>query len=245
MKKLIFTSSTLLITAAGVFFSCAKQDNTTPAPANPYGSGNGNVSFWTSNNVPNGIDVIVNSTTVHMGQYFPSGTPTCAQQGTASFTLPAGTYNYTAQQTGGGSTWGGSVTVANGGCLTEQLTGGGGSTTGGSTTGGSTTGSSTTGGSTTGGSTTGGTTTNYALFYTNNGTYGNINIYINNQYQGTLSGYYTSGQPTCSSYNDAVRVAISGTNNTWYAQTTSGTTRWPASGSSSIPISGCSPILLQ
>ena len=231
MKKTIITSIMVIITMSAIILSCTKS--TTPAPANPYGAGSGNVTFWTSDNVAGGVDVTINSTTNHMSQYFASGAPSCGAQGAAAFTLSAGTYNFTAQQTGGSLSWAGSVTVTDGGCLKEQLTGGGGSTTGGSTT----------GGSTTSGSTTGISTTNYALFYTNNNTYGNINIYVNNTYQGTLSGYYTSGQPSCTSYNDAVRVAISGTNNTWYAQ--SGTTRWPASGYGSISISGCTPIALQ
>src|ERR1700752_5487578 len=126
MKKTLFTSVLVLFTVSAVILSCQKS-TPTPAPAaNPYGAGNGNVSFYGTSNVAGVIDVTLNATTIHLSNYFSSGAPGCQAQGTASFILPAGTYNYTAQQTGGSSYWNGSVTITNGGCLTYALNGGGG-----------------------------------------------------------------------------------------------------------------------
>ncbi len=104
---------------------------------------------------------------------------------------------------------------------------------------GTTTGGTTTGGTTTGGTTTGGTTTNYALFYTTNCNCGTITIKINGNYVGSLSSCYTSGQPNCTSYNNALRVPISGTGNTWSA-TSTGNCSW----SGNFVISGCTLIKL-
>src|ERR1700739_3933133 len=101
MKKIIFTSSMLLITATSIFYSCNKN-NASTTPSNPYGGNNGNVTFWSSNVITNGVDVTINNQTLHISQFFPSSTPSCGQQGCASFNLPAGNYSYTALQTGGG-----------------------------------------------------------------------------------------------------------------------------------------------
>jgi hypothetical protein len=77
------------------------------------------------------------------------------------------------------------------------------------------------------------------LFYTTNCNCGTITIKINGNYVGSLSSCYTSGQPNCTSYNNALRVPISGTGNTWSA-TSTGNCSW----SGSFIISGCTLIKL-
>jgi hypothetical protein len=78
------------------------------------------------------------------------------------------------------------------------------------------------------------------MFWTNTGSHGSINIYVNGAYAGTISSYYTSS-PSCGA-NGCVTVTVTGSNNTWYGQQVSGSGYW--SGSYTLG-SGCNKILLQ
>ncbi len=83
---------------------------------------NGDVTFWQSGTPPyNYTDVTINGVTKTITLDYPSGTPACNSTGCASFNLPVGTYNYSAAEQGGGTTWSGTVNVTSGGCLTVKL----------------------------------------------------------------------------------------------------------------------------
>lgn len=82
----------------------------------------GNVTFWFASNMANAT-VTINGQSATITQYYPSGAPTCNAVGCANFTLPAGTYTYTAVSSQ--YTWGittpAYATVTANGCNTYQL----------------------------------------------------------------------------------------------------------------------------
>lgn len=84
-------------------------------------SGYGDVTFWTRSDLGCGtITVIVNGTYKTITSYYYNGSPGCNSSGCANYSLPTGTYSFTASCTD--YTWSGStVTVSNGGCSTMQL----------------------------------------------------------------------------------------------------------------------------
>jgi hypothetical protein len=55
----------------------------------------GNVTFWVDS-AANNTRVTISGNTSHISVAFPTSTPTCGTQGCANFTLPTGTYSYTA-----------------------------------------------------------------------------------------------------------------------------------------------------
>jgi len=70
----------------------------------------GNVTFWVDS-AANNTRVTISGSTSRISVAFPTTTPTCGTQGCANFTLPTGTYSYTAiTNTNIGYT--GSVTVS-------------------------------------------------------------------------------------------------------------------------------------
>jgi hypothetical protein len=81
---------------------------------------NGQATFWIQS------DLGCGSITVNISGYgsatissYYTSTPDCGSSGTATFTLPAGTYGFTASCTD--LNWEGTVTVSEGGCYTMQL----------------------------------------------------------------------------------------------------------------------------
>ena len=110
MKRIIFFGSVV-----GLFLlaSCKKDDRND-------GGYNTNLTFWTAANCsPNDITVTINNQNAVMTEYFPNVIPSCGTQGCANFSLPAGSYNYTA--TNGDTTWNGNVTVSKSVCTLQQL----------------------------------------------------------------------------------------------------------------------------
>jgi hypothetical protein len=112
MKKIVLFSA---VAATLLIASCKKDNgnnyNNYPTP---------DITFWTAVNCsPNPITVTVDSQTAMITEYFPNTGPTCGNQWCANFSLPTGTYNYTA--TNGDTTWNGSVSVTKGVCSTQQL----------------------------------------------------------------------------------------------------------------------------
>ena len=63
----------------------------------------GNVTFWFASNMANATVTINNQTGTITG-YYTGGAPQCGAVGCANFTLPVGTYTYTAQSSQ--YTWG-------------------------------------------------------------------------------------------------------------------------------------------
>ncbi len=84
------------------------------------GSSTGSAMFWTSSDLGCGnITVTISNTSGTISQYYSSATPTCGAGGCANFTLPPGTYNYTAGCTN--KTWDGIINVTVGGCMRMRL----------------------------------------------------------------------------------------------------------------------------
>jgi len=82
----------------------------------------GDVTFWTENDLGCGnITVYVNGYSSTISSYYYNGLSSCNSSGCANFSLPAGTYSFTASCTG--YSWnGGTVTVTSNGCVTMELT---------------------------------------------------------------------------------------------------------------------------
>jgi hypothetical protein len=86
-------------------------------------SSTGRVVFWTAKDQQCGtISVSVNGLSGSITSFYSASTPTCGASGCATFTLPPGTYNWSASCSGG-YTWGtySTVTVTAGGCATMKL----------------------------------------------------------------------------------------------------------------------------
>jgi len=62
------------------------------------------------------------------------------------------------------------------------------------------------------------------LFWTNNCSYGPIEVFVNDVYQGDITACYNS-VPQCAA-NGCVTVMITGENNVWTAQTKDGRRKW-------------------
>jgi hypothetical protein len=82
----------------------------------------GDVTFWFGSNMANAT-VTINGQSAVITQYYPNGAPSCNAVGCANFTLPVGTYAYTA--TSSQYTWGYTTpiyaTVTANGCATYLL----------------------------------------------------------------------------------------------------------------------------
>lgn len=91
---------------------------------NPPASGGGNnntgtATFWVNSDLGCGsITVNCNNQSGTITSYYSSA-PNCGASGCANFTLPPGTYNFTASCTN--KTWNGSITVTSGGCSRMRL----------------------------------------------------------------------------------------------------------------------------
>lgn len=83
--------------------------------------GTGNIIFWTQSDQGCGpIKVTINGQSNTITQYFAAGSPACGQAGGATFNLPAGEYNFTAECSK--YKWGTTpVTITAGGCLKMEL----------------------------------------------------------------------------------------------------------------------------
>lgn len=132
MKKVILFALIISFTA-----SCKKED---PAPTVQYLPGctdptannynnlanyndgsckyNGNVTFWYNSSGTNAT-VHIGAYTGYVTMYYSGYDPYCGAAGCANFTLPAGTYSYSAQSTF--SSWSGVVTVYGKNCTKVLL----------------------------------------------------------------------------------------------------------------------------
>ena len=85
------------------------------------GGTSGNAMFWTQSDLGCGtISVTLNGSGGSISSYYSSGAPSCGASGCANFTVPAGTYTFTASCSG--QTWDGNITVSAGGCSKMKLT---------------------------------------------------------------------------------------------------------------------------
>ena len=109
--------------------SCNNSGGNNPPPSgnNPPSGGNnppqnntGRATFWTNSDLGCGsISVTCSSQSGTITSYYSSGTPSCGASGCANFTLPPGTYSFSASCTN--KTWNGTITVTQGGCSTMRL----------------------------------------------------------------------------------------------------------------------------
>ena len=111
-------SGTATVTAGGCTRLRLFGTSTPPPPPST-----GRVMFWTDVASLAPISVSVNGGSGTIGSAY-AATPTCGASGTYTVTLPAGTYAYSAANSGG-SRWSGNVTVTAGQCLALKLTGSG------------------------------------------------------------------------------------------------------------------------
>ena len=83
-------------------------------------STSGKALFWTSSDLGCGdITVTLSATTGVISSYYNSGTPDCGATGCANYTLPVGTYNFTAKCST--KNWSGSITITANGCSKMRL----------------------------------------------------------------------------------------------------------------------------
>jgi hypothetical protein len=103
MKALLFFCLIIGVT------SCSKE------------SSMGDVTFYI-NTYHNSITVSVDGKSAVITGYYPTGVSGCNVQACANFKLLAGTYNFTADESGlFGDTWESTVTVSAGGCTPVLL----------------------------------------------------------------------------------------------------------------------------
>ncbi len=113
------TLSVITLFSLTLFFSCTKKSES------QYGSGRGQVMFWTQLANTGIITIHLNNETKTLS-YYHSNVPPCDNQNVVTWTLPAGTYTMSATSVSGGS-WSGTVTVEEGVCISREfLTPGGG-----------------------------------------------------------------------------------------------------------------------
>ncbi len=125
MKKISRNSSLLLLASLAFFvYSCSKES---PQPSPPTTTTTttattGSVVFWIASDLGCGnITVSLNGVSATISSINSAGAPACGSSGSASFTLAAGIYNYSASCTS--LSWTGTVTVTVGGCANLPLTG--------------------------------------------------------------------------------------------------------------------------
>lgn len=103
------------------------EPNPGPIPAWPPPSaqddnpGYGQVTFWLGEDLLcDNITVDIQGFSSTISKYYSGGAPGCGASGCANFTLPSGTYSYTASCAG--KVTEGSITISEGGCCMMQLT---------------------------------------------------------------------------------------------------------------------------
>lgn len=99
-----------------LLFSCNDDDQKPDAPAS---NRKGQVNFWLYNTLECGdVSVTINGETGIISSSYTEA-PACGSPGIATFSLPEGTYNYTASCAD--QAWSGSVNVLANGCTKLQL----------------------------------------------------------------------------------------------------------------------------
>lgn len=169
--KYLFKKTLLFILSTLVFISCKKAVIEDPGNGGGGTNNNGQAMFWVGSDFGCGnISVTCNGLTATITGY-NQAIPSCGTSNTATFTLPPGTYNYTASCTG--LTWSGTVTVISDNCSKIQLTNNGGGGNG------------------------GGNSSGQVMFWAaSNFGCGNVTVVCNGVTR-TITSYSTSGTPSC------------------------------------------------
>ena len=183
------------------------------------GSSSTQMMFYTSSDLGEGNITVTLSgySSKYITKYFSSGTPDCGVSGAATYTVPSGTYSYTAKGQAGG-TWSGSVNVVNGQCnklrLIANNSGGGGG---------------------------GGNTPTQLMFYTSTDLgQGNITVTLSGYSSKYITSYYPSGAPDCGASGNATYTIPAGT----YSYTAKGQAGGTWSGSVNVSNGKCNRLRL-
>ena len=136
MKSILKTITLITILGFGLGLASCEKDEPIPTPVygctdpastnyNPSATDDngtceyeGNVVFWYNSSGSNAT-VYVGGKTGYITQYYPSYDPSCGSSGCANFTLPVGTYSFSASSTW--NNWNGNVTVTKNGCFKMLL----------------------------------------------------------------------------------------------------------------------------
>ncbi len=126
MKKFLSLAAIAAVFLVGIS-SCDKTKGCTDSTATNYNASaqqddgtctyDGNLVFYYATAGTNAT-VVINGQTGTVTSAFTS-TPNCGQTGCANFTLPTGTYAYTASSSF--NTWSGNITVTKNGCTAQVL----------------------------------------------------------------------------------------------------------------------------
>lgn len=81
---------------------------------------NGNLTFYITQSTGESVTVICGGQTKYISTYFSNGAPGCGTTNAANFTLPAGSYNYTASTSK--QNWSGTIIVSSNSCKQQLLT---------------------------------------------------------------------------------------------------------------------------
>ena len=111
--KQFTTGFPVLILLASIFYFSSCKNTDVTAPTNPYGSGNGNVTFYKTNNVAGGVTIVINGES-RVDNNTWTAPPGCDSITAAHYILPAG--NYTASFTGSAVNCNKSFTITEGQC---------------------------------------------------------------------------------------------------------------------------------
>lgn len=105
-----------------IVFGCTDPASTSYNPSATDDNGTceyeGQVTFW-YNSIGSDATVLVNGQTGYITLYYPNYNPDCGSSGCANFTLPTGSYTYSASSTW--SNWSGNITVTKNGCARVLL----------------------------------------------------------------------------------------------------------------------------
>lgn len=218
--------SMLLSLMALLFVTCKKDEPDDPAvpgggAGNPYGTGNGAVTFYCTSSAAHIMSITLNSVGIGTLDHYYNSAPSCGtslEGSMISMHYPVGTYAWCGVRQNG-SSYSGYVTITEGNCTLKGITAGDvGSCNGG------------------GGGGGGGGAQGIVTFYQQiNASHGAIAITVDGQPQGSITTYHPSGV-TCG--GGQVNVSMSAGIHSWSALASDGShyegnLNWPGNGACS------------
>jgi hypothetical protein len=109
-------------------FTCSNCKKESSTSVNPYGDGNGKISFYTTKAVFGTFNISLKNTSTGVvtnlsdNIYWPTGAPGCDNKNVKSAILPAGNYQVTITNSSITGTCTNSITLASGQCLIQDYT---------------------------------------------------------------------------------------------------------------------------
>lgn len=130
MKSIFSLKLQLFLFLSFFFFLSCEKDHVTPTESNPFGDGNGQITFYTKSDLGQGtIKISIDGKFVGNLTHYHTAGVTCGY-GDVSKIVTTGVHQWSATSTGG-MTWNGTFTTYEGACRTMQLLGSGGGNGGG------------------------------------------------------------------------------------------------------------------